>query len=259
MYGGAAVTSKNLIRKAGLSTYTEVAGAGTFTANPGDVYEIVTGIGASDDDDEPFGPKMTYTVPCESYATVSAQLVDYTAEGSVTARFWDSEDGTVIAAAAPVDIDNGDVFNLKGELQAVFEQDYGNRFCGKGNVFVVKYMTGNFTTIKLTDISGNQYPQVSIPALDTDGASGYTQKAFELPVLKSNEILTFYLVADASGAGKDPSGSNANVTYSLYDSDFFINNDVNPPQVECGVTDEDGADIGSAGAATGTIYITQAS
>lgn len=259
VYGGAAVTSKNLVREQGTATFSEVAGAATFSADPGDVYEIVAGIGASDDEDEPFGPKVAYTVPCKSNPTVSIPVVDDGVEGGVTVRFWDPEDGTTISASAPVDIDNGDLFNIKTEMQGTFETDYGNRYCDKGNVLVIKYNNTEFASWSATDLSGAKFPTADVPGLDTNAASGYTEKAFQLPVLKSNELFTFYLVADATGSGQEPDGVNGNTTISLYDVNWFENNDLGTPTVMCGVEDEDDGDVGSTGAVTGTVSITTAS
>jgi len=259
LYGGAAVTSKNLYRKQGLVTWTEVAGAATFSADPYTTYDIVFGIGATDDDDEPFGCKISWTVPCESSPTVSATLcpgggmVDDAIETDLTPRVWDPEDGTVITDTASIDIDEGDVFNLKTEWQSSYEEDYGNRFCGKGNLLVVTYNTSHYTDWTATDLNGNAYPTGTIPTLHS-ATAGCTDKGFEVPVLKSNALWTFYLVADASGSGKEPS-IETNVTLTLYDSNWFINNDVTPPSILCGWEDEDGADTGSTDADTHTIYI----
>jgi len=255
LYGGAAVTTKNIYRKVGTSQFTEIAGAGTFTCNPGDQIEIVFGIGdaTDEDDDQPFGSAMTWTCPCESYPTLQSEVVDDEVEGSLTWRIWDPEDGTTISATAPIDIDNGDVFNLKTEVQATFEEDFGNRFCNKGNALAIQYYTGNFTNMYATDLSGNQYASATCPTLFSASA-GYTSKCFEIPTLKSNQLLTFYIVADASGSGKEPSGLY-NVTVNLYDVNRYIDNDVTPPQVKCGWEDEDGNDIGSTGAGSATIYL----
>jgi len=254
IYGGAAVTTKNIYRKQGESTWTEVAGAGSFNADPGETYDLIFGIGDAntEDDDQPFGPKVSWTVPCESYPSISQEVVDDSVEGDLVVRFWDPEDGTVIAAAATIDIDEGDVFNIKTEWQGAYEEDFGNRFCNKGNLMVIEYLSSNYTGWHATDLNGNKYPSATIPTLHTQTA-GMVGKAWEVPVLKSNEIWTFYLVADASGSGKDPSKSN--ITVTLYDVNWYIDNDVTPPQVKCGWEDEDGNDVGSTGSDTGTIYL----
>lgn len=259
LYGGAAVTSQNAYRRVGTDSFTDVAGAGTFNANPGSKIEIVCGVDSNDDDDEPFGDHFEYTVPCEPYPTVTCKMIDDSIETDPTVRVWDPEDGTTISAAAEVDIDNGDVFNLKYEVQGAFEEDFGNRYCeedGYRNVLVIEYNTTQYTSWKFTDLNSVEYPRATVPSLFT-GTAGYTAKAYYMPVLKSNTLNTNYLVADASGSGKEPAGVTSNVTLTVYDVDYFFNNDVSPTRVDCGVEDEDGADVGSTGALSTTIYIAQ--
>lgn len=267
LYGGAAVTTKNIYREVETSTWTEVAGAASFEADPGDVVDIVFGIGDNaadtDDEDEPFGCKIRYTVPCKSEPMVSAAkycpgggVIDDAVEGDITIRLWDPEDGTVITEAAPVDIDNGDVFSIKMEIQGAYEEDYGNRFCDKGNLMVVKYPTGNFTNVYITDVNGNKLPTGTVPPTLFTTAANYGAKGFEMPVLKSNILDTYFLVTDASGSGKAPDGGDGNITLYLYDVNWYIDNDVTPPEVVSGWEDEDGDDIGSTGAASTILNIT---
>lgn len=257
LYGGAATTTQNAVREVGTATWTDVAGAASFSANPYSTYEIIFGIDSDDDDAEPYGPKKTFTVPCAPYPTVSAEVVDDSLYTDLTVRAWDPEDGTVISSSAPVDIDNGDVFNIKVEWQGAFEEDYGNRYCDLGNVATVEYPTGNYTSIKLADINGNVYPTAPTPTLESISA-GDTTKSFYVPTIESNGLWTFYVIVDASGSGKEPSGyeTTGNFTVNLYDVNWYFDNDVSPSQVKCGVEDEDGADVGATGADTLDVYIT---
>jgi len=264
LYGGAAVTTKNAIRDVGAATFTEVAGAATFTADAGDKIEIVFGMGTDNDMDEPTGCKVEWTVPCKANPTVYASelckdganggVIDDGVDTNLVVRAWDPEDGTVISDSAKIDMDNGDVFNIKTEWQGAFETDYGNRFTNCDNILVIHYNTSQYTRWKATDLNGVDYPAGAVPSTHTT-AAGYTDKAFKVPVLKSNSLLAFYLVADASGSGKEPDGDESNVTVSLYDNTWFTNNDVSPAQVQCGVEDEDGTDIGSNGADSLTIQV----
>jgi len=258
LYGGAAVTTKNVVRLAGTAdTWTEIAGAGTFEADPGDKYEIIIGIGDAntEDDDQPFGPKILYTVPCKSEPSIIVEVVDDSVEGDVTNRTWDIEDGTVISHTAPIDIDQGDVFSLKSEWQGAFEEDYGNRFCDKGNALVFEYPTSNFTKIYATDLAGNKYPSCSTPDQHTLTDTTAATSCYEVPVLQSNALWSFYIVIDASGGTNNGDGGTANVTMHLYDVNWYLDNDVSPPAAVCGWEDEDNNDLGSTGKPNPTIYI----
>jgi hypothetical protein len=263
LYGGDAVTTKNIYREVGKSSFAEVAGAGTFNADVGEKFEIVYGIGDAntEDDAQPFGCKAEWKVPCQSHPEASAAelcpgggVIDDALATDLVARAIDPEDNNVISTADPVDIDNGDVFSIRAEWQGAFEEDFGNRFCGHGNVMTIKYLTQNFTSWYATDLNGNRYPSIETPTLHAAEAN-YAAKSFEVPTLESNKIWEFYLVADASGSGKEPSGSDGNVTVSLYDSNWYIDNDVRPPVVRCGVEDEDGNEVGAAAADTLSIAI----
>lgn len=256
LYGGAAVTTKNIYRLQGTSTWTEVAGAATFNANPGSTYEIVFGIGDlnTEDDAEPYGPVATWTAPCSPYPIISREVVDDSLYTDLVNRAWDPEDGTVITSSATIDIDNGDVFNIEVEWQAAFEEDFGNRFCDKGNVLAIEYPTANYTNWKATDLNGNAYPTATCPTLESV-AAGNVLKCYEVPTLKSNAMWNFYLVADCSGSGKDGDGGIFNVTANLYDVSRYVNNDVTPPSTPCGVEDEDGNELGATAADTLTIYV----
>jgi hypothetical protein len=256
VYGGAAVTSQNAYREVGTTAWTDVAGAATFNANPGDQIEIVLGVDSDDDDDEPYGARFVYTVPCQSYPIIDEKMVDDSLDTDLVVRAWDPEDGTVISSSATIDIDNGDVFNIEVEWQAVYETDYGNRYCDKGNLLCIEYNTSAFTKWYATDLNGNAYPTAPMPTLHTLNNSANTAKCFIVPTLKSNGMWNFYAVADASGSGKEPRGSAAgqeNPQLALYDVNWFFNNDKTGAPVECGWEDEDGGDIGSAGADTAII------
>ena len=85
--------------------------------------------------------------------------------------------------------------------------------------------------------------------------AGNTAKAWYVPVLQSNTVWAFYMVADASGSGKEPSGFDANITLSLYDSFYFQNNDVTPSSIDVGVEDEDGGEVGVTAPDTEVLYI----
>lgn len=183
-------------------------------------------------------------------------VINDAVEGDLTARSFNPNDGNAIGSGAPIDINNGDVLNLKSSWQSAFKKDYGNRYCTSGNVMVVKFNSSQYTTWDATTLAGVPYSTTAVPSLHS-AASGYNAKAFEVPTLETNALWEFYLVADASGSGKTPNGSVSNVTVTLYDVNFYHDQSVSPPVSICGVEDEDGNDVGSAGADTLEIYIAE--
>lgn len=250
------MTTKNIYRVKGLSSWTELAGAATFAQSPGKKIEFVFGQGADDDMDEPFGCKIEYSVPCDETPVLSAAeyckdggasgVVDYAAEGDLAVVMYDPEDGDAIVAADTVDIDNGDVFSLKTTWQGAYEEDYGNRFTPCDNVLVYHYHNKAYTAMKATDLNGIDYPTAPVPAQHTVAASN-VDKAFYVPVLKSNAMWEFFTVADVSGSGIEANQTYGNSTLTLYDNNWYIDNDVTPSVIKCGVEDEDNTDIGSNG------------
>lgn len=263
MYGGAAVTSKNIYRQVGLSTFTEVAGAATFNANPNMQYEVVFGIGATDDDDEPFGCKATWTCPCEAYPTLSAGrlcvlgnrkgVIDDTAAGtSLTSTFFDPDDGNAISATDGVDIDAGQVKNIKWVFNGVFEEAYGNPFITNGNVVTIKFNNTAFDSVKLTNDAGAEFTSTSTPSAYA-AAAGHITKSYKVPAVLSNSQVTYYVVVDADDTINP---TTANITVYMYDGSWFINNDNTPPTVDSGVEDEDAVEVGGSTAFSGTIYNT---
>lgn len=259
VYGGADLTGKVIYRVQGTTTWKDVSGGGTFNANPGDVIEYYAGISTSDGQDEPFGSKGIWTVPCKSYPTLEVPMIDDSVEGDLVVTFTDPEDNNVISTSDPIDIDNGDIFSIPFKIATDFEEDYGNEYCGADGVMVFTYQTANLTDLKLLDKNGSPFPTTAIPTLDTSSASGYTQRAFSVPAIKGLTGVEGFVRVDATGSGVEPSGTIYNITWSLYDSDWFVNNDISGSPVQCGPEDEDHTDVGSLGAGTGFIYITQAS
>jgi hypothetical protein len=269
VYGGTAVTTQNAYRKCGESSWTDVAGAGTFNADVGDKYEIVFGIDSDDDTAEPYGPHITcddpYIVPCQETPTVERAVVDDSLATDLTAVAFDPDDGNQITTSDPIDIDAGDIKNIRFKWQGAFEEDFGNRFTGDDtNVLVVRYNTTQFDKMYVTKDDGTKLAPANVPTLLTS-SSGYTDRAFKFPVLKSNAEYWFTLVADADDSVNPTGGDNtseptnfdvSNITLYLYDSNWYFDNDVTPAQVKYGVEDEDFAETGATAADTLEIYVT---
>lgn len=271
MYGGANLTTKNLVRQIGLSTFTEIAGGSTFDATGYSKQEIAFGIGATDDDDEPFGCHVaSWEVPCEEVSTVSAGdlckftdasgtvrggVIDDMAAGtSMTSVLIDPDDGNAITSTSTFDIDAGQERTITWTLTGVNEQSYGNPFCNE-NVVTIHYNSTAFDDIKLTSDAGAEFPTTSTPSHYT-AAAGYKAKNYIVPVLVSSQsvIRKIYLDADDT---ENPAGTT-NITIYEYDGNFHQDNDVTPPQIKCGVEDEDAAQVGGSTDFSDVIYIEEA-
>lgn len=264
MYGGAAVVTRNLVREVGLPSFTEVAGAATFTADAYDKYEIVYGIGATDDDDETFGCRVaSWEVPCKANPTVSAAelcclngrcgVIDDTAAGtSLTSTLFDPDDGNAITATSTIDIDAADLKNIRWVFSGVFEEAYGNPWCDT-NIVTIGYNATAFDDMKLTDAGGRSFPTTSNPSHYT-AVAGSTTKSYIVPAVMTNTEVTYYIVADADGT-LDPTGTTTNITIYMYDGNQYQDNDVTPPDIKCGVEDEDAAQVGGSTDFSDIIYL----
>lgn len=266
LYGGAARTSKNLVRQVGLSSFTEVAGAATFTADAFDKFEIIFGIGATDDDDEPFGCKTIWEVPCKANPTVSASteciwngkggIIDDTAAGtSLTSSLFDPDDGDAITSASTIDLDNGEVKTVRWVVSGVFEEAYGNPWTND-NVVTFKYNSTSYDKIKLTKTDGTEYPTVSTPSHYT-AVAGHKSKSYLFPaVVTTGEIISNIVIdTDDTLDVEDSENASGNITIYMYDGNWFQNNDVTPATIDSGVEDEDAAQVGGSTDFSDTIHV----
>lgn len=263
VYGGAAVTTQNIVRKMSGSSpmisTSDVAGAGTFDANAGDTYQIMFGIDSDDDDEEPYGPIVKYTVPCEENPELEIAVVDDAEATDLTAIAFDPDDGNQITTSDDLDVDAGEIKTVKFRWTGSFEEDFGNRWCedddGVKNVLVVRYNTSTFDKVYATDLSGNKLPTAGI-AINRilSSSSGMTDDTFWFPVIRSNADYEYKLVLDADST-EEPKGSYSNVTAYLYDVSHYIDNDVTPQGWLCGIMDEDANEVGAAAADSLSIYL----
>lgn len=271
LYGGAAITTKNIYKKTG-GSWTEVAGAGTFNADAGNKLDIVFGIGdaANEDDAQPFGKEISWTVPCESYPRVSAGsfscdksnkcgVIDDSLATDLTVVFFDPNDGNTITSSDRVDMDAGKIYNVKVRWTGSFEEDFGNRFCEDfeqaKNAIVIRYNTTEYDDVYVTDLQGNRYTPYSVQINRLlSASSGFTDAVFEFPVLRSNYDEEAYIVFDTDDS-VGPDGGVANVTVYLYDVNYYLDNDLTPAEPKCGIMDEDGSEVGAAAADSGSIFV----
>jgi len=86
--------------------------------------------------------------------------------------------------------------------------------------------------------------------------SGYSYEAYEVPTMRSNAAWVFNAAIDADDS-IDP--TLGNVTMYLYDVQYYIDNDVTPPAIKCGIFDEDANEVGATAPDTHSLNFTPAS
>jgi hypothetical protein len=255
IYSGAEQSAKVVYRLAGTSTWTSTTGGSTISSDPGASIEYVAGLNTTINLDQPFGEHGFYTVPCASNPVLQIPVAPYTNGSSVSFTATNPKTNALITASATLNVTNGDQLTVPFTLQGTYQHDFGNRYTSASNVFVLKYKTADFTSIKMTDNNGNEYAKTGTPVIDTSAASGYTLVSYLLPVLQSNVKVNGNFIVDATGSGKNPSGNNANVTWNMYDNTWFINSNTYPPAIQSDVVDQSGNNIGSSNTASGTVYL----
>lgn len=279
LYGGSAVTTKNIYKLKGESTWTQVAGAATFNADPGDVVQIQFGIGdaANEDDAEPYGCYAEWVVPCKSYPDLKAGelcvdkdgksgVIDDSLATDLDVLFFDENDGNSITESDTMDIDAAELYTIEFEWKSDFEEDFGSRYCEdlpksllpgtKGNVMVAHVNTSCTDNVHIESKSGERYLPYTGGQLSRLLAtvSGYTDYAFVVPTLRSNVKLEGNVVWDTDDTvGCD--GGTSNATFYLYDVNTYLDNDVTPATVKCGIMDEDANEVGAAAADSFTFYV----
>ena len=252
-------------RKSGETTWTD--GQGYFSAVTGATDEVALGAStttATTAEPQPIdGPVITYKVPCDASSTLEVKATNDALATDLTGNALEPNDGNVISASDPIDIDNGGPVSIAIDWYATHEEAFGTIACGPmSNIIVVKLNTTAYEEDE-TEMyyNGQKLTKTSVPTLMSE-TSSYKNIAFKSPVLKSTEgqgSYPFTLTVDPEdGAGYNPGGHiGGNVTLYMYDSHIYYDNNDNT--FKCGVEDETGAEIGAASADSEEIYVTPGS
>jgi len=253
---GTAITTKNMYRKVGGNTWTNVAGTGTIQLSAGTEIELVFGIDSTDEVEEPPGEHMYYTLPCAETATLSVPVandVDDTSHATITVF---DENGATGAQA----VGAGDVKTVFIDITGKYEYDLGNIDCGEtSNLLIAKYNTTSIDDIEVTGVT-METPTKKSYTVSTAGvpvgiagaltATNFGLQGWELPVLESNSKYRVTYVIDADDT-ENPGASD--LEWYIADSAHYLDNDDNT--IKCGVEDEDQTDIGLTGRISQTTVI----
>lgn len=204
-----------------------VADAGTFTASPGDVLDILWMNGSATAGylgDTSLG----VAVPCDGTFTASKKLYQ---NGSLTIRVYSEDDGDLLTASGSVNesVADGDVANLKLEVQGQFERGWG-----KGGIVIVEYNRTALDDV-IVQLGGSV---TSVPVFYTITNTFRTAKAYTFPPILNNEIKTGTVVLDADDTNSPAGWVGAEVNMTFVPYSYFINDDVGG-RYDLGVEDED--------------------
>jgi len=243
--GTSLTESTNLYRevgKKGWNTFTQGTG---FDAVPGQELEIVMGIDTSDQVDNAYGEKFTYTVPCEENPSIEKELAQDEVETDLSATFYNA-DGDASAETFTAD----DTQTVSVKLGADSDEYFGNPFIsGNPNVFCMdlnKTIWDQPEEVYVKD--GETLNSVSMPQRHS-AVSGHTTYCYEMPVVDDREVeIMLKLNSDASNA------PDQDDTAYMYAGGYYINAET--AQVEVGVEDEEGNAVGTDAADSITLDFT---
>jgi hypothetical protein len=187
----------------------ELSNAGTFTASPGDVIEVLWNNGSVSN--TYFSDLSTEKVPCRGTKTFSRQLDQ---NGTVTIEVINDIEGGVISTTKNESLAAGDkktlTLNLKGSYQ---------RGQPHGGVIICEYNRTNYNDC-VVSIGGTSLD--AVPSFYVVG-TGMKAKAYTVPAIESNAQLTGNIlidVGDNEPLPLDVAGLNLTYVPNNYYSDM---------------------------------------
>ena len=198
-----------------------VTDKGTDTLSPKDTIQVLFG---NETDGTYFGALETYTIGCTGTQDLTTKRLQ---NGTIAIEVY-NEEGNLIGsngANGNESVAAGDVVTLEAKLKGTFEKGF------PGGVLVVEFNGTGTSQIDdiIVDIAGSQ--AVSVPSVYaiTMGANART-KAYSIPPIESNAILTGKIVIDVDDANAPGTDATAlaqlDPRLTLYANDYFINKGV---------------------------------
>lgn len=248
---GTVVTTQNRWRPLGVSSWNDLGGGASITSiPPGSKFTLITGVDSDDESAEPYGAIIEHT---------AEYLYDYDLPSPVAndalatdlSVYFQNEIGQV---NTNMTLGAGDVKSLKITWVGSYEEDFGNSYCGDKNVMVVKYNQTDIDSVRLASIDGSDLSSATVPVIHND-STGYIDKAYYFPVLKSSGEYPFKAIVDVDDTLNPSTNTTTGgagvpvfneLTFSLFDVGLFYDN--NEDTYKCGVEDENNAEIGAVAA-----------
>jgi hypothetical protein len=232
---GTSISETFAYRKAGTKSWNVGTTGTELTGLEADAqYEIVLGINTTDVVDNAYGEKFTHTVKCQEDETIEKAMYNDEIESSLSATFY-NKDGD----ASSQTYSAGDNYVVSVRLKSGADEYFGNpTVSGNPNVLVLKLNQSEWDTpLEVYTEDGTELKRISTPQRYDQQASGFSEYAYEVPVVADKEIEIFFdLMADGSNA---PVGDG---TAYIYAGGYYIDDN---GQVQVGVEDEDGNAVGT--------------
>lgn len=243
-------TAVNYAYRVNGGTWTTGNGASiSISGNPGALVDIEL----APDNTSYYGESTYgYVMPCSETPQFVMEVATV-ATTSMTSLVW-NDDGTPNSATVAQALGAGENPNLELKLKGEKDKDYGDPFDGEYNVLVCPF---NKTTFDDMTISGLTEAD-GIPD-QVDLTSGYSYKAWEVPILSSNtqnngQGLVYTITLDTDDTNQPTILDN--ITCTLYDAQTYWDGTSGVSKYLTGVEDETNTDVGISSEESFTIYVT---
>lgn len=187
-----------------------VSDAGTFTASAGDAIEVLW-YNASVSGGY-FSDRSTFILPCDKGTFEETQ--ELFQNGTVAIEVFNEEGNLIVAGTESETLTAGDVVTLEAKLKGTYQT--GMPY---GGVMVVEYNSTEIDDV-IVQYGGSE---VNVPSTHTIASTDHKAKAYSVPAIISNTILTGSVTIDVDDS-VNPANID-NITMQLYPNNYFINED----------------------------------
>lgn len=189
-----------------------VANAGTFTASPGDVLQILW-MNGTESRANFFADVSTETVPCSGTKTFDKELYS---NGTVTMEVFNEEGNLINTLGENETVSAGDVVTLTMKLKGQYQRAFPY-----GGVIVAEYPASEIDDLVI-DLGGSS---TSSPQFFHANNGSQSIKAYTIPAFFGTDTLVGSLTIDVDDT-VDPTAVLTDViNMTFYGNDYFVNED----------------------------------
>lgn len=208
-----------------------VSDAGTITASPGDVLDIL--VGNASVTDKFFGKVLRTVVPCQGTFRVPGMNVVQNETSALDVDFYNRDGNKMDSGENKQVLNNDDIKTVK--LRWMGASDKGYPY---GVLAVFEYNSTAFDKIEVIGATKS-----STPNFYTVGATSRTTSAYLIPGIEDVTEVEYLVNVDASGNGpQDGTGTtnmSSGVNVTFYPLDYYIDEDNGGTFAGPAVEDED--------------------
>jgi len=192
-----------------------VANAGTFTASPGDVINILF-MNGSETDSIYYSAISTETIPCSGTVTFSKELYS---NSSVVIDVFNEEGNLIDTAGVNETLAAGDVVTLVAKLRGAFQT--GHPY---GGVIVANYPNPAYDRVIVDFVEGEPV-KVGKPTYAATTNGTFTTESYVVPPIIGTDVITGTVTIDVDNTRAPTAVPSDAINLTYYPYDYFINQD----------------------------------